>query len=64
MKATQGKTSEEKRYAKFVSELTQISRKYGIAIKSIGGVVIADSDEFSKVEYDADSTSGDLIPIF
>ena len=54
----------ESNYEQFVAELTRLTRKYGIAIQSVGGVYIADHpDEFSTVSYDADITSGDIYPI-
>lgn len=57
--------SVEANYDKFVAELTQLSRKYGVAVKSIGGVLIADDAcEFHDVTYVADISSGDLYPEF
>lgn len=54
----------EANYEQFVAELTLLTRKYGVAIKSVGGVLIADHpSEFSKVSYDADITSGDIYPV-
>jgi hypothetical protein len=50
---------EEKNFKKFRTELTKISKQYGIAIKSIGGVMIG---EIADIEYSEDSTSGDLYP--
>lgn len=53
----------ENNYNAFVKELTRLSRKYGVAITSIGGVVIADqADQFKNMEYVADPSSGDLFP--
>ncbi len=61
-------SSTESDYDKFVAELTQITRKYGVAIQSVGGVIIAnhhgDFSDFSDVSYIADFTSGDLYPVF
>ena len=55
----------EGNYDRFVAELTQLTRKYGVAIKSVGGVILANSaGEFSNVTYDADIASGDLYPLF
>lgn len=51
---------EEKNFQKFRTELTKISKKYGVAIKSIGGVVIG---EIADIEYSDDHTSGDLYPV-
>ena len=55
----------EANYDKFIAELTQLSRKYGVAIQSVGGVILADNPgEFRDVTYVADITSGDLLPEF
>ena len=55
----------EASYDKFITELTKLSRKYGVAIQSIGGVILADDPgEFGNVTYFADITSGDLLPEF
>lgn len=52
-------------YDKFIAELTALTRKYGVAIQSVGGVILADTQgEFSKVSYRADISSGDLYPEF
>lgn len=52
-------------YDKFVSELTALTRKYGVAIQSVGGVILAQrAGEFRDVTYVADSSSGDLYPQF
>ena len=64
MAAIQTSPSTEANYDAFVAELTQLTRKYGVAIKSIGGVAIADDpSEFSDVTYEADITSGDIYPV-
>ena len=56
-------TEEHARYDQFVAELTALTRKFGIALTSIGGVHIAnDIAEFSELRYIADITSGDLMP--
>ncbi|MCK4154460.1 MULTISPECIES: hypothetical protein [Ralstonia solanacearum species complex] len=48
-------------YNAFVTELTAITCKYGVALTSIGGVSIADEPgAFRDVAYVADITSGDL----
>ena len=50
---------------KFIAELTKLSRKYGVAVQSVGGVYLADDPgEFRNVRYVADITSGDLLPEF
>ena len=55
----------EANYDKFITELTKLSRKYGVAIQSVGGVILADDPgEFGNVTYFADITSGDLLPEF
>lgn len=52
-------------YDRFVAELTALTRKYGVAIQSVGGVILADrADEFCNVTYVADISSGDLFPRF
>jgi len=51
--------SKNNKYQSFIRELTQLSKDYGIAIKSIGGVQIG---EIKEIEYSNDETSGDLIP--
>jgi len=58
-------TQLEANYDKFIAELTKLSRKYGVAIQSVGGIYLADDpDEFRNVRYVADITSGDLYPQF
>lgn len=55
----------EANYDKFIAELTKLSRQYGVAIQSVGGVYLADDPgEFRNVRYVADITSGDLLPEF
>ena len=55
----------EANYDQFVAELTALTRKYGVAIQSVGGVILADqAGEFRDVTYVADITSGDLYPRF
>lgn len=55
----------ETNYDRFVAELTALTRKYGVAIQSVGGVILADhAGEFRDVTYVADITSGDLYPRF
>ena len=52
-------------YDQFVAELTALTRKYGVAIQSVGGVVLADhAGKFRDVTYIADISSGDLYPRF
>ena len=55
----------EANYDQFIAELTKLSRKYGVAFQSVGGVHLADDPgEFRNVRYVADITSGDLLPEF
>ena len=52
-------------YDQFIAELTVLTRKYGVAIQSVGGVILAEAPgEFRDVTYRADSSSGDLYPEF
>ena len=50
---------ETRNFEKFRTELAKLSKKYGVAIKSIGGVMIG---EIADIEYSNDETSGDLYP--
>ena len=55
----------EANYNQFITELTALTRKYGVAIQSVGGIYLADDPgEFRNVSYVADITSGDLLPEF
>ena len=55
----------EANYDQFIAELTALTRKYGVAIQSVGGVILADAHgEFHNVTYRADISSGDLYPEF
>lgn len=55
----------EATYDQFIAELTALTRKYGVAIQSVGGVFVADTQgEFRDVSYIADISSGDLYPEF
>lgn len=55
----------ESNYNQFVKELTALTRKYGVAIMSVGGVMLADTEsEFKDATYIADISSGDLYPNF
>ena len=52
-------------YNQFIAELTALTRKYGVAIQSVGGVILADAPgDFRDVTYIADISSGDLYPEF
>jgi len=50
---------EIRNFKRFRHELTKLSLKYGVALKSIGGVMIGD---IADIEYSDDETSGDLYP--
>ncbi len=55
----------ESNYDRFITELTALTQKYGVAIQSVGGVYLADErGEYDKLTYTADITSGDLYPNF
>ena len=55
----------EVNYNRFITELTTLSRKYGVAIQSVGGVFLAtERGEFGNLTYAADISSGDLHPNF
>ena len=57
--------SRQANYDQFIAELTRITRQYGVAIQSVGGVFLADAPAgFGRVTYIADITSGDLYPEF
>ncbi len=63
MKLTQTETETD--YKNFITDLTALTRKYGVAIQSVGGIFLAEQeDEFDKVTYTADISSGDLYPEF
>lgn len=53
-------TDKEKRnFEKFRIELAKISKKYGVAVKSIGNLMMGD---IADIEYSNDPESGDLYP--
>lgn len=65
MAAITSTPSIEANYDKFIVELTALTRKYGVAIQSVGGVILADqTGEFQAVTYVADISSGDIYPRF
>jgi len=52
-------------YDAFIEELTTLTRIYGVAIQSVGGIMVAENHgDFEEVTYRADITSGDLYPSF
>lgn len=58
-------TQTEIDYGQFITELTALTLKYGVAIQSVGGVFLAKKQgEFDEVTYTADISSGDLYPEF
>jgi hypothetical protein len=53
--------NKQQRFEDFTAELTELSKKHGIAIKAIGGVYIADNAaELANITYSQDASSGDL----
>jgi hypothetical protein len=65
MAAINTTTQTENNYDRFIFELTTLTRKYGVAIQSVGGVYLTDEPgEFEKLTYTADISSGDLYPNF
>ena len=52
-------TAKDNKFMAFTKELAQLSKEYGVAIKSTGGVIIG---EIKEIEYSDDETSGDLYP--
>lgn len=53
------------RYEKFTDELTKLSKKYGIVLKTIGGVNICNQEYIKDFKgYTTDLESGDLEPIW
>jgi len=50
---------EIRNFKRFRHELTKLSLKYGVAVKSIGNLMIG---EIADIEYSNDPESGDLYP--
>jgi len=48
-------------FNKFMTELTKLSRKYGVAVYGHYDLT-ANPSEFANLEYDRDYTSGDINP--
>ena len=45
----------------FTKELSELSQKYGVAIRSVGGIEIYDDPrDLQGIQYSSDWTSGDL----
>lgn len=53
------KQDDEFKMKLFARDLAKLSKKYGIAVQSVGGVSFG---EISSISYSSDPTSGDLIP--
>lgn len=51
---------EERNYQGFITELEQISKKYGIGLSACGCFKYWDENGFKDIEYTKDSSSGDL----
>ena len=51
---------EERNYQKFITELEEISKKYGIGLSACGCFDYWDEDGFKDIIYKRDSSSGDL----
>lgn len=51
-------------YDNFSKELTDLCKKYGICLQSIGGVRVCPKEIKSLAGYTSDLDSGDLIPIW
>lgn len=52
--------TEKQRFQQFVKELTALSKKTGIALDVIGGVIITDPKELTKLRYEGEPGTGDL----
>lgn len=52
---------EERNYQGFITELEQISKKYGIGLRACGCFDYWDENGFKDIIYKRDSSSGDLI---
>lgn len=47
----------QKNFTEFCEELEKLSKKYGVVVKSVGGIEVGEVD---SVKYDDDLSSGDL----
>lgn len=55
----------QRNHQRFVKQLTRLSRRHGVAVKSVGGVTVSgDPDEFADLVYMGDISSGDLLPLW
>jgi len=57
--------TEQQRFTNFTQELAELSKKHGIVLQAIGGVMIADpkDEHLDNLTYTNDATSGDLEPL-
>lgn len=55
---------EQQRHTKFVAELTKLSKKYGIVLKVVGGVMVDDpkNPQLQNLKYTDDISSLDIMP--
>ena len=55
----------QERFINFTDELELLSKKYGVVLQAVGGVYFCDIDDpdLKKLQYDCDSSSGDLLPL-
>jgi hypothetical protein len=54
----------QRNHQRFVKQLTRLSRRHGVAVKSVGGViVVADPSEIGDLVYVGDISSCDLLPL-
>jgi len=57
----QQRVDDQRRFTAFVQELTALSKKHGVAIRSTGGVyAFSDPKEAEGLVYTDDASSGDL----
>jgi len=53
----------EAAYQAFIADLTELTRRHGVAIQAVGGVYVAfEAGEFSTLTYSNDRSSRDLLP--
>jgi len=52
--------NEAERFDEFLTELEKLCVKYGVVLRSAGGVSIYDENDVASVKYIRDHTSGDL----
>lgn len=55
----------QRNHQRFVKQLTRLSRRCGVAVKSVGGVTVTfDAGEMADLVYVGDISSGDLLPLW